>query len=135
MIEKGEIIEIPVENPTNFSEKEESLLYLFGGVLLVLLFLAALSSNVYYRKKNKEKRLENKQVKAEKIENDLETIINLIGGLQAFDTENIEPLYNPLEQKAFKHEDIENSDNKKDEFLKNAAASNDDYFLVPRVVE
>ena len=73
--------------------------------------------------------------KAEKIENELEAIINLIGGLKAFDTENIEPLYSPLEQKAFKHEDIENSDNKKDEFLKNAAASNDDYFLVPRVVE
>ena len=68
MIEKGEIIEIPVENPTNFKEKEQSLLYLFGGVLLVLLFLAALSSNVYYSKKNKEKRLENNKVKAEKIE-------------------------------------------------------------------
>jgi len=80
-------------------------------------------------------RLEIDKDKAEKIENDLETIINLIGGLQAFDTENIEPLYSPLEQKAFKHEDIENSDNKKEEFLKNAAASNDDYFLVPRVVE
>ena len=68
MIEKGEIIEIPVENPTNFKEKEQSLLYLFGGVLLVLLFLAALSSNVYHRKKNKEKRLENNKVKAEIIE-------------------------------------------------------------------
>ena len=68
MIEKGEIIEIPVENPTNFKEKEQSLLYLFGGVLLVLLFLAALSSNVYYSKKNKEKRLENNKVKAERIE-------------------------------------------------------------------
>ena len=68
MIEKGEIIEIPVDNPTNFSEKEQSLLYLFGGVLLVLIFLAALSSNVYYSKKNKEKRLENNKVKAEKIE-------------------------------------------------------------------
>ena len=68
MIEKGEIIEIPVENPTNFTEKEQSLLYLFGGVLLVLIFLAALSSNVYYSKKNKEKRLENNKVKAEKIE-------------------------------------------------------------------
>ena len=32
-------------------------------------------------------RLEIDQDKAEKIENDLETIINLIGGLQAFDTE------------------------------------------------
>ena len=68
MIEKGEIIEIPVENPTNFREKEQSLLYLFGGVLLVLLFLAALSSNVYYSKKNKEKRLEKNKVKAERIE-------------------------------------------------------------------
>ena len=67
-LEKGEIIEIPVENPTNFTEKEQSLLYLFGGVLLVLLFLAALSSNVYYSKKNKEKRLEKNKVKAERIE-------------------------------------------------------------------
>ena len=68
MIEKGEIIEIPVENPTNLKDKEQSLLYLFGGALLVLLFLAALSSNVYYSKKNKEKRLENNKVKAERIE-------------------------------------------------------------------
>ena len=68
MIEKGEIIEIPVENPSNFKEKEQSLLYLFGGVLLVLLFLAALSSNVYYSKKNKEKRYEINKVKSERIE-------------------------------------------------------------------
>ena len=80
-------------------------------------------------------RLKIDEDKAQKIENDLETIIEMIGGLQAFNTENVEPLYNPLEQKAYKHEDVENSDNKKDKFLKNAAASNDDYFLVPRVVE
>ena len=67
-IEKEEIIEIPVENPTHLKDKEQSLLYLFGGALLVLLFLAALSSNVYYSKKNKEKRLENNKVKAERIE-------------------------------------------------------------------
>ena len=67
-IEKEEIIEIPVENSTKSPQKEQSLLYVFGGVLLVLLFLAALSSNVYYNKKNKEKRLENNKVKAERIE-------------------------------------------------------------------
>ena len=67
-LEKKEIIEIPVENPTNLSEKEQSLLYLFGGVLLVLLFLGALFSNIYYSKKNKKKRLENNKVKAERIE-------------------------------------------------------------------
>jgi len=67
-IEKEEIIEIPVKNTTNFMQIEISVLYLFGGVLLVLLFLAALSSNVYYIKKNKEKRLENNKIKSERIE-------------------------------------------------------------------
>jgi aspartyl/glutamyl-tRNA(Asn/Gln) amidotransferase C subunit len=80
-------------------------------------------------------RLQIDEDKAQKIESDLETIIEMIGGLQAFNTENIQPLYSPLEKTAFMHEDIENSDNQKEKFLKNAAASNEDYFLVPRVVE
>ena len=80
-------------------------------------------------------RLEIDQDKSEKIQKELETIIELIGSLQSIDTSNIEPLYNPLEMKAFKHEDIEASDNKKDKFLENDAESNEDYFLVPRVVE
>ena len=69
-------------------------------------------------------RLEIDKDKAQKIENDLETIIDLIGGLQAFNTENVEPLYSPLEQTAFKHDDIENSDNQKEKFLQNSAVSN-----------
>ena len=73
--------------------------------------------------------------KSEKIKQDLETIIELIGSLQTIDTSSIEPLYSPLEMTALTHEDIENSDNKKDQFLENAALSNEDYFLVPRVVE
>ena len=80
-------------------------------------------------------RLKIDQSKSEKIQNDLETIIELIGGLQSIDTENIEPLYSPLEMTALTHEDMEKSDNKKEKFLENAPASNDDYFLVPRVVE
>ena len=80
-------------------------------------------------------RLQIDEDKAQKIESDLETIIEMIGGLQAFNTENIQHLYSPLEKTAFMHEDIENSDNQKEKFLKNAAASNEDYFLVPRVVE
>ncbi len=80
-------------------------------------------------------RLEIDQDKSEKIQQDLETIIELIGSLQTIDTSNIEPLYSPLEMTALTHEDIENSDNKKDKFLENAALSNEDYFLVPRVVE
>ena len=80
-------------------------------------------------------RLQIDEDKAQKIESDLETIIEMIGGLQAFNTENIQPLHSPLEKTAFMHEDIENSDNQKEKFLQNAAASNEDYFLVPRVVE
>ena len=80
-------------------------------------------------------RLEIDEEKSEKIQNDLETIIELIGSLQNIDTSDTEPLFSPLEMTAFKHEDIENSDNRKDKFLENSAASNEDYFLVPRVVE
>ena len=80
-------------------------------------------------------RLEIDKNKSEKIKQDLETIIELIGSLQTIDTSSIEPLYSPLEMTALTHEDIEKSDNKKNQFLENAASSNEDYFLVPRVVE
>ena len=80
-------------------------------------------------------RLEIDQSKSEKIQKDLETIIDLISSLQTIDTSDVEPLYSPLEMTALMHEDIEKSDNKKEKFLENAAASNEDYFLVPRVVE
>ena len=63
-------------------------------------------------------RLEIDQKKSEKIQKDLETIIELIGRLQSIDTSDVEPLYNPLEMTAFKHEDLEASDNKKINFLK-----------------
>jgi len=80
-------------------------------------------------------RLNIDQSKSGKIQKDLERIIDLIGDLQRINTLDVEPLYSPLEMTAFIHEDIENSDNKKERFLENAPASNEDYFLVPRVVE
>ena len=80
-------------------------------------------------------RLEIDQSKSKKIQKDLETIIELIGSLQSIGTSDVAPLYSPLEMTAIKHEDQELSDNKKDKFLENAAKSNEDYFLVPRVVE
>tara|TARA_B100001109_G_scaffold233985_1_gene212804 strand:- start:20 stop:301 length:282 start_codon:yes stop_codon:yes gene_type:complete len=80
-------------------------------------------------------RLKIDQKKSEKIQKDLETIVDLIDGLQSIDTSDIEPLYSPLEMTALKHEDIEKSDNQKEKFLENAPESNDHYFLVPRVVE
>lgn len=80
-------------------------------------------------------RLDIDQSKSGKIQKDLERIIDLIGELQRINTSDVEPLYSPLEMTAFMHEDIERSDNKKEKFLENAPASNENYFLVPRVVE
>jgi aspartyl/glutamyl-tRNA(Asn/Gln) amidotransferase C subunit len=45
-------------------------------------------------------RLEIDKNKSEKIKQDLETIIELIGSLQTIDTSSIEPLYSPLEMTA-----------------------------------
>lgn len=80
-------------------------------------------------------RLDIDQSKSGKIQKDLERIIDLIGELQRINTSDVEPLYSPLEMTAFMHEDIESSDNKKERFLENAPVSNENYFLVPRVVE
>jgi len=51
------------------------------------------------------------------------------------DTSNIEPLTNPLEKIAQTRSDKVTAKNLKKELLDIAPSSNDDYFLVPRVVE
>ena len=50
-------------------------------------------------------------------------------------TSNIEPLTNPLEKTAKTRTDEVTAKNLKDELLEIAPSSNEDYFLVPRVVE
>ena len=73
--------------------------------------------------------------KEEKITNDLENIIKFVDQLNDIDTSNIEPLSNPLEKTAKTRDDIVTADNLKKELLEIAPSSNEDYFLVPRVVE
>jgi len=73
--------------------------------------------------------------KEEKITKDLENIINFVDQLNDVDTSNIEPLTNPLEKTAKSRTDQVTSKNLKKELLKIAPSSNEDYFLVPRVVE
>tara|TARA_Y100000768_G_scaffold387954_1_gene381165 strand:+ start:4147 stop:4428 length:282 start_codon:yes stop_codon:yes gene_type:complete len=73
--------------------------------------------------------------KEEKITNDLENIINFVDQLNDVDTSNIEPLTNPLEKTAKSRADEVTAKNLKKELLKIAPSSNEDYFLVPRVVE
>ena len=73
--------------------------------------------------------------KEEKITNDLENIINFVGQLNDVDTSDIEPLTSPLEKTAKTRDDQVTAKNLKEELLEIAPSSNEDYFLVPRVVE
>ena len=80
-------------------------------------------------------RLKIDQSDKENIVKDLDKIIDFIGQLQEINTEKVEPLSNPLEMTAKTREDAVNSDNNKEIFLKNAPNSDEDHFLVPKVVE
>ena len=73
--------------------------------------------------------------KEDKIINDLDNIITFVDQLNDADTNNIEPLSNPLEKTAKTRKDDVTAKNLKKELLEIAPSSNEDYFLVPRVVE
>ena len=71
----------------------------------------------------------------EKITQDLENIIKFVDQLENANTQNIEPLASPLEKTAKTRYDEVTAKNRKETFLERSPKSNDDYFLVPRVVE
>ena len=73
--------------------------------------------------------------KEEKIVQDLDNIIKFVDQLNDADTSDVEPLTNPLEKTAKTRTDQVTAKNLKKELLEIAPSSNDDYFLVPRVVE
>ena len=71
----------------------------------------------------------------DKITEDLKNIIKFVNQLDGADTNNIEPLANPLEKTAKTRTDNVTAKNRKEVFLERSPKSNEDYFLVPRVVE
>ena len=73
--------------------------------------------------------------KEEKITSDLENIIKFVDQLNDAETSDIEPLTNPLEKTAKTRADQGTAKNLKKELLEIGPSSNEDYFLVPRVVE
>ena len=73
--------------------------------------------------------------KKEKITKDLENIINFVDELQDINTDDIAPLANPLEKIAPKREDLVTSKSRKESFLLNSPESDQNYFIVPKVVE
>ena len=73
--------------------------------------------------------------KEEKIIEDLDNIIKFVDQLNIIDTSDVAPLTNPLEKTAKTRKDIVTAKNLKKDLLEVAPSSNEDYFLVPRVVE
>ena len=66
---------------------------------------------------------------------DLNTILKFVDQLNEVDTKNIEPLSSVVEQKLFQREDVVKKMNEKEEILKNSPNKNENYFVVPKVIE
>jgi len=65
----------------------------------------------------------------------LEGIIKLIDSMQKVNTDNIYPMSQVLDITHPLREDVVTEKNQKNDFLKLGPESNEDYFIVPRVVE
>jgi len=65
----------------------------------------------------------------------LENTLQLIDQMNEVDLEKFEPLNNPLELSNVSRADKENDRNAKRDFLDNSPKSDEDYFIVPKIVE
>ena len=74
-------------------------------------------------------------VKADKLAGDLNSIFDFIEKLNELNTDNVEPLTSVAETTLILRVDEVKSKNIKDKILKNSPNENEDFFVVPRVVE
>jgi aspartyl-tRNA(Asn)/glutamyl-tRNA(Gln) amidotransferase subunit C len=70
-----------------------------------------------------------------KIIEKLKNTFDLIDEMQDLDLSDLEPLNNPLELNNVSREDVNSDRNSKGEFLNNSPESDEDYFLVPKIIE
>ena len=73
--------------------------------------------------------------KANKLAGDLNSIFDFIEKLNELNTDNVEPLTSVEETTLKLRADEVKSENIKDQILKNSPEENEDFFVVPRVVE
>ena len=66
---------------------------------------------------------------------DLNSILNFVEQLNELNIKNIEPLSSVVEQKLFQREDVVKIMNEKEDVLKNSPDKNENYFVVPKVIE
>jgi aspartyl-tRNA(Asn)/glutamyl-tRNA(Gln) amidotransferase subunit C len=73
--------------------------------------------------------------KADKLAGDLNSIFDFIEKLNELNTDNVEPLTSVAETTLKLRTDEVKSKNIRDQILKNSPDENEDFFVVPRVVE
>ncbi len=73
--------------------------------------------------------------KANKLAGDLNSIFDFIEKLNELNTDNVEPLTSVVETTLKLRADEVKSGNIRDQILKNSPEENEDFFVVPRVVE
>ena len=73
--------------------------------------------------------------KAKKLAGDMNTIFDFIEKLNELNTDNVEPLASVAETTLKLRTDEVKSENIRDKILKNSPDENEDFFVVPRVVE
>ena len=73
--------------------------------------------------------------KAKKLAGDMNSIFNFIEKLNELDTDNVEPLTSVAEITLKLRVDEVKSGNIREQVLKNSPDENEDFFVVPRVVE
>tara|TARA_S200000501_G_scaffold302243_1_gene289634 strand:+ start:28 stop:315 length:288 start_codon:yes stop_codon:yes gene_type:complete len=73
--------------------------------------------------------------KAKKLSNDLNSIFKLIEKLDELDTKKVEPLTSIAETNLKLRKDEIKSKNIREDILKNSPEDNEDFFVVPKVVE
>ena len=66
---------------------------------------------------------------------DLNSILTFVEQLNGLNIKNIEPLSSVVEQKLFQREDVVKIMNEKKDVLKNSPHKNENYFVVPKVIE
>jgi len=73
--------------------------------------------------------------KADKLAGDLNSIFDFIAKLNELNTDNVEPLTSVVETTLKLRTDEVKSKNIRDKILKNSPEENEDFFVVPRVIE
>ena len=75
------------------------------------------------------------EAKAEKLAGDLNSIFKFIEKLNELKNDNVEPLTSVAETTLRLRGDEIKSENMKEEIMKNSPRENEDFFVVPKVVE